>query len=632
MFDDGVFVIGANYWASHAATAMWSQWSAETVDRDFALLAQYGCTLVRVFPLWSDFQPITLMRRVGVPGGTPVEVRMGEAKLPDTPAGRCGVDERMLERFECLADLSGKHGLKLIVPLLTGHMTMRLFVPPALAGLDLYTDPLALKYEAKFIECFVSRMRHHPAIAAWESGNETNFLSSVTCPEAAWAWSCFIHNQIRRFDDSRPVIGCSGLAITPESGMWLIRDITELSDLLAVHPYPMWSNAGREEAGQIRNLCYAAVEHRLVEEIGGKRCFVEETGYRRAIATTTSGMGRIARGMLWNLWRENCRAMLWWCAFDQTVFDHAPYDWDFPALEHGIFREDGTPHPIAETFRGFLRFLETLPSGELPAVKPDAVCIVSENEIAHGAFVLARQAGINLAFASPLEPLPESAVYFLPSARNRAQLGTLRWRELLERVREGATLYLSLDDTYLDHLEELCSAGILGRIEQPGRIAVEGEAFRFEFPVKVRRRMVAEGATVLARDADGDPVFFRSNFGRGKVFTCAYPLERIAMENAGLFDSEMFRIYAAVVVKRPLLNVGECRITVTEHFFSENRALCVIVNGSGEELEVHVETAPGWHPGATYSDLAEARLTGGRLLLPPCAGIAVEMIRSGCEA
>ena len=190
-------------------------------------------------------------------------------------------------------------------------------------------------------------------------------------------------------------------------------------------------------------------------------------------------------------------------------------------------------------------------------------------------------------------------------------------------VDAGATLYLSLDDTYLDHLEELCSAGILGRIEQPGRIAVEGEAFRFEFPVKVRRRMVAEGATVLARDADGDPVFFRSNFGRGKVFTCAYPLERIAMENAGLFDSEMFRIYAAVVVKRPLLNVGECRITVTEHFFSENRALCVIVNGSGEELEVHVETAPGWHPGATYSDLAEARLTGGRLLLPPCAGTGV---------
>ena len=37
IFEDGRrFFVGCNYWASHAGTNMWRDWSAESVEADFA--------------------------------------------------------------------------------------------------------------------------------------------------------------------------------------------------------------------------------------------------------------------------------------------------------------------------------------------------------------------------------------------------------------------------------------------------------------------------------------------------------------------------------------------------------------------------------------------------------------------
>ena len=86
----GTFVVGCNYWASHAGTAMWSDWQPEVVAEDLALLAREGLQVLRVFPLWPDFQPLTQLYGGA---GAPVEVRFGENPLPDTAAGRAGVSD-----------------------------------------------------------------------------------------------------------------------------------------------------------------------------------------------------------------------------------------------------------------------------------------------------------------------------------------------------------------------------------------------------------------------------------------------------------------------------------------------------------------------------------------------------------
>ena len=55
----GGFTVGCNYWASHAGMYMWRRWDGAQVERDFDLLAAHGMKLLRVFPLWPDFQPLT---------------------------------------------------------------------------------------------------------------------------------------------------------------------------------------------------------------------------------------------------------------------------------------------------------------------------------------------------------------------------------------------------------------------------------------------------------------------------------------------------------------------------------------------------------------------------------------------
>ena len=101
------FFVGANYWASHAGTFMWRNWDAEQVEKDFQLLSSNGVEVLRVFPLWSDFQKLTDHCMVQ---GRHYEYRYGEEPLPDTPMGRAAVDPEMMERFHTLCQLAQKYG------------------------------------------------------------------------------------------------------------------------------------------------------------------------------------------------------------------------------------------------------------------------------------------------------------------------------------------------------------------------------------------------------------------------------------------------------------------------------------------------------------------------------------------
>ena len=55
------FVTGANYWASNAGINMWREFDESVIDDDFRRLKELKLDIVRVFPLWSDFQPIKML-------------------------------------------------------------------------------------------------------------------------------------------------------------------------------------------------------------------------------------------------------------------------------------------------------------------------------------------------------------------------------------------------------------------------------------------------------------------------------------------------------------------------------------------------------------------------------------------
>lgn len=610
MLEPGKLTIGLNYWASDNATRMWKDFHPDVLEKDLALFEQYGVSLLRVFPLWPDFQPIRLLQYgTSAQGTLNREVCMGEdeRELPDTHAGRAGMDETMLSRFRQFCDIAKKHHIKLVVAIMTVHMTGRHFVPPAMENRDIFTDPFALKWEMKFYDCFVRAMKDHPAIVAWETGNEMNYTAPVSSPEHAWVWTKMMHDIIRLADSSRPIVGVMAEGLDSSQHNWLIADQGELADYASVHRYDIQTPASDDGWLSLRNLYRAAAECRIISDIGGIPCFTEETGNWRNIALTLDGIGNAVNALLWNAWAEDSRAFLWWCAFDQERLDFAPYHWgDWPGLEHGVFDEEGAPHPAAKTMLRFGKMLKNAPLKSLPAMKADALCLVDDMECAFASEILAKQAGIHFRFQATRSPLEDAACYFLPSVKSRGGISSEDWRWLRERVRNGAVCYISADDCNLPGLREFCGMQIARRAAAAVPMRCVLEDTELTLKCHLQKEIQVETAEVLLRDNDGRVLLLRNRFGNGVVYTLTFSLEKILSDTPGGYDQPWWKIYRQVISKALLLESADSSVILTEHPIDEKHCAVVAVNCTDQEKDVPFSLASGWSIASQTGDAVPA--------------------------
>ncbi|MGN1008557.1 MAG: hypothetical protein ACI4PV_06385, partial [Butyricicoccus sp.] len=100
-----------------------------------------------------------------------------------------------LEIVDEVQDMLKEYGVKLVVGLITGWMSGRLFIPPALYGKNLYTDPQALMLEGYFIKGFISALKDKPAIYAWDLGNECNCMERAEDRFTAASWTACRHRS-----------------------------------------------------------------------------------------------------------------------------------------------------------------------------------------------------------------------------------------------------------------------------------------------------------------------------------------------------------------------------------------------------------------------------------------------------
>lgn len=629
----GRMTLGVNYWASHAATEMWRKWDPKAVEEDLRTLAANGFRLLRVFPNWADFQPIHACYLNGDRFDTVNETRLfdSEEPLPDTPCGRAGVDERMVARFEAFCDLAEKHGIRLIVPLLTGQMTFRNYIPPALANRNPFSDPYALMWEGRYLECMVSRLKAKKAIVAWESGNEARILGKSENAFHSEAWLRYVHQTIRLADPSRPVIGVDGLEISRESP-WPSAMNAALSDYTTTHPYGFWGAVYNDDFLSVRSLTFAAAQTYALAQIGGKPAFIEEHGARRQEQASQANVAKYMRAMLWNSWALDCRAMLWWCAFDQTGMTIAPYNWRQPCVELGVFTRARAPYPAVGAAKAFAAMQAALPFAGLPKAKAEAVVLTTDRDVLHSSYVLARQAGIMPRFASPEEKLPDAPCYFLPDAQGRAHLTIERWEELKARVRAGATLYLSWNDTFLDAMEEVGGVEVAFRQKAGGADVCDFGDFKATFGYGVKRRFRARTAETLARNQAGEGVFFRNAYGKGTVYVFVHNFEKTFYAAGGKYAGDAWRVWAKVRPVNRLLKTGVADVFVSEHCFGGGRCGVVVVNNRDAPYEGAPEIWKNWRVRRVIAeDPANASFADGRLRLAPCAGVLLLAARDGVD-
>lgn len=593
----GEFILGSNYWASNAGTAMWSDWQPEVVDHDLKILSEHGVKMLRVFPLWSDFQPIDQLYTVS---NKPKEIRHGETILSDDENGKAGMSEEALARFEAFTNIAEKYGITLVVGLITGWMSGRCFVPTALQGKNLLTDPTAIKWEVRFVKQFVKRFMKKECIVAWDLGNEINAMSPVPDRDTAWLWTALISNTIKSLDSGRPVIsGMHGLTVDSK-WHWTIEDQSELTDVLTTHPYPIFTpHCNLDPINTMRTLLHASSQTRFYSDIGGKPCFVEEQGTLGPMFSDDEVDAAFMRANLFSLYAHDCRGMMWWCNHEQVELERAPYDWIAMETELGLFRSDNTPKPVVQEISTFEKVMKGLPFDTLPSRIIDGVCILSETQdqwgAAYSSFVLAKQAGIDIEYQSSEQPLKDASVYMLPSISGTASIRKHRWQELMKKIEDGATLYISCNDGFLSGFEKHTGMRVHTREQRRGASQVTFDCFdqteTLPLDGSIKLTLQTSGAEVLAKEADGNPAFSCFNYGKGKVYFLNFPLETYMTKHPGIFHDEnagsYWKVYKEIFSKQASQKAVAKQtptIGITEHPIDSNQRVVIMINYSPKEV------------------------------------------------
>ncbi len=584
IFKNGEFFVGCNYWASHAGTNMWHDWRPDVVEADLKNLAEHNLKHIRIFPLWPDFQPLKMHRACH---GADKEIRMGEDPLPFTEAGRAGVSEEMCERFQTFCDLAEKYGIKLVVGLITGWMSGRLYVPDLFEKVNVTRDPLAIKWEIKFVKYMVRRFKSHPAIVAWDLGNECDCLANVGDQNSAYVWVSTITNAIKTEDNTRPVV--SGMHGTTPDSLYRSEDLGEILDILCTHPYPIFTpHCNTDPVNENKSVFHAVAETLFYRGTANSMAFAEETGTLGPFISSNAIAADYANTVMHLLWAHNCLGMMWWCAFEQSHLEHTPYEWNTVERELGLFYQDYTPKPIVAQMTDFQNYTESFKYKKLTGRILDAVCVLTaehDNWLpALGTFTLTKQAGLDVEFVHCNDEIPEARAYILPSY-DHYRLSRRVWLDLMERVKRGAKLYISIGNGILSPFKEFI--GLEPQLHyvptKPDHIKLGDSEFWLNPTFKVPYANCT--AEVLATDDDGTPVMSKNKLGEGCVYFLTYPIENMAGKvpgiNSGASFKPLYKFYEEMTELRNPEKVARKdnpHIAITEHIVDDSTRVIIAVN------------------------------------------------------
>lgn len=613
------FIIGCNYWASNAGTEMWRQWDENAIREDFAILAAHGITHLRVFPNWRDFQPIL---PIYAGGGSLVEYRLEGDRLPQNPEY---LDETMLSRFSRFCDIAEEYGLSLIVGILTGWMSGRLFIPSALYNKNLFTDPTALLFEQRFVRGIVRGFKDKKAIVAWDLGNECNCMSAASDVYAATDWTGIIANAIRAADASRPIVsGMHSLGVEDTGVTWTVRGQAEFCDVLTTHPYPYWVNhTYKDRTLSFRTTMHATCETKYYADLGKKPCLVEEIGTMGPMLCDNDAAAAFMRVNLFSNWANGAVGVMWWCANEQTDLMTVPYTTNSCEIELGMIDAARRPKPVLTETARVAKVLREL-NFSLPQAEIDAVCVLTRSQDQWGAaymtYCLAKQAGLTLSFAYGDDPLPQAELYLLPSLSGNSIQLRERYLELKSRVRDGAALYISNNDAIIPEFEELCGA----RVSDSEAIAETDTTMlgtaEIHFTRNRRYLLAPTHGSVLAADSNGNPAVLSATYGKGKVYYVNFPAETALLSQNNAFDQSTYRLYAELfgdTIKRHVVRTENPYIALTCHKVNDREYFAVLINHSAQTQKPQLLLSQGFAIDEVYYGNVDA--------IPPCDAAIVRL-------
>ena len=598
------FILGCNYWASNAGADMWRDFDIECVDKDIKTLSENGVKYMRVFPNWRDFQPVEPLFGGG---GVLLGYTIKEQPIPNNPYY---LDVDMLNEFSQFLDVCQKYGVKVIVGLITGWMSGRLFVPPALYGENVISSLTAQYFEQLFIKGFIERFRDRDEIYAWDLGNECNCTGGAKNRWEIASWVAAMTNAIKAVDSSRPVVsGMHELYVAEKK--WTIPDQGLYVDMLTTHPYPFWcQHTGIDETLSLRTTMHATAQTKLYAEIGGKPCLAEEIGTMGPSVCSDEKAADFLRINLFSLWANGASGVMWWCAHDQDELESNPYSYQMVERELGMLYGDRSPKPVLKEMKDFSSWLGKL-DFELPRAQTDAVCLLTREQnhwgVAYMTHILAKTVGLNCSFAYGDNELPESGLYIMPSIKGIQVMPKKRYDELKKKVSEGADLYISSDNAILSGFEGLTGLKVIDSFTYGESLSAEinGKTLAFS---RARTAIVEPTtAQVIAYDSKNIPFISVNSYGKGRVFFVNAPIEANLVDRHNAFGGNTHTVYRELFAEHIAACPFRCSngdIVFTYHP-AEDGGFVVVLNHNSEEKNFQFELEEGYSLSEVYYGNAE---------------------------
>lgn len=344
------FITGINYWPISKAMYWWSRFDRREVEKDFERLARCQMQVVRIFLHWEDFQPTA-----------------------DT------VSREAVLNLKTVADIAHKNNLQLMPTFFCGHMSGINWFPgwmlmdreisqrfPVYSQgkvtqksiRNCYQDEEVIQAQSQQIREVCLALKGHPAIFAYDLGNEASNCVVPPTRDTARRWLEIMSRQVKEYSGGNLLtLGMHAEDLEENRQLWP-QDAAPYCDFLSMHAYPFYLS-WVEQKLDYRILPFLSL---ITAWLGGKPVLLQEFGVptwpERILNDDEKSRLKSPlfeeketewyyKEALQLLPAQNIMGALAWC-----YGDYDPSLWSFPPLEQnlheryfGLFRYDGSSKP-----------------------------------------------------------------------------------------------------------------------------------------------------------------------------------------------------------------------------------------------------------------------------------------------
>lgn len=290
--------------------------------------------------------------------------------------------------------------------------------------------------------------------------------------------------------------------------------------------------------------------------------------------------------------------------------------WSMNERELGLLDADRNPKPVGKELKRMADLLDTLPA--LSPKITDTVIVLSNDQeqqpIGFTSYILAKRAGLTPTFASYKYNIPEAPFYILPSIAGWAPINKECFDTLVERVKDGATLLVTVTSGMICEFEDTFGLRSSGMTKTgKGSYTVDGYELPYEYVIKYHLSSI--GAKVIAAAEDGNVILSENKLGKGKVLLLSYPLEAMVWQRQGAYEQgepayhHIYEIAAKDVLEDKPMKCLNPDTALTLHKDGDG-FYAVAVNYMNEKADAKVALTHGWTLEPVYGDFTAVESCG----------------------